>query len=171
MVVALSRFGSFSGLKTTQSSSVDQYPNTHTFSFHGATYTSPYLAFTGVEMQSNQQQGDGYATLDTPTAEQQQLLATYDTPAYLGAGATTGAIPFIDFGGRFLVSGATYSAAVLEGKSQNEIAAALSDPTSAIGRGAIGVANSFTAAICSLTQNRPALVCTDPTIQRIEASL
>ena len=49
MIVALSRFGTFSGLKTTSSSSTDIYPNTPTFTFHGATYTSQYVDFVSVE--------------------------------------------------------------------------------------------------------------------------
>ena len=43
MIIALSRFGTFTGLKTTSSSSTDIYPNTPTFTFHGATYTSQYV--------------------------------------------------------------------------------------------------------------------------------
>src|SRR6266513_2773840 len=59
MIVALSRFGTFSGLKTTHSASVngngqtEPYPNTPTWTFHGSTYTSQYLTFTPVEMQTN----------------------------------------------------------------------------------------------------------------------
>jgi hypothetical protein len=60
-VIALSRFGTFSGLGQTHSSSTDVYPNTATLSFHGASYTSQYLQFQGVETQSNQPQGTGYA--------------------------------------------------------------------------------------------------------------
>src|SRR4051794_31837381 len=43
MVVALSRFGTFSNLGRTESSPSDVYPKTQTFSLHGATYTSQYL--------------------------------------------------------------------------------------------------------------------------------
>ena len=40
LIVALGRFGTFSGLRTTTSSSSDAFPDTPTFTFHGATYTS-----------------------------------------------------------------------------------------------------------------------------------
>lgn len=171
MVIALSRFGTFSNLKTTHSSGNDVFPNTETFSFHDASYQSPYISFTGVEMQSNQQQGDSYATLDTPTAQQQEILDTYDRSPYVGtATSSSGGIPFIDFGGRFVSGGATYDPSVLQGKSANEIASALSDPTSKIAQGAVGAANTFTAAICSLTKNQPASVCTSPAITKIQAS-
>jgi Domain of unknown function (DUF929) len=43
MVAALSRFGRFTNLGQTHSSSTDIYPNMPTLSFHGATYTSQYL--------------------------------------------------------------------------------------------------------------------------------
>jgi thiol-disulfide isomerase/thioredoxin len=170
MVIALSRFGTFTNLKTTHSSGNDVFPNTQTFSFHGASYSSPYISFTGVEMQSNQQQGNGYATLDTPTAEQQQILEKYDRAPYLGSNASSGGIPFIYFGGKFVSGGATYDPSVLQGKSADEIAAALSDPTNKIARGAVGTANTFTAAICSLTHNQPAQVCTSPAIAKIAAA-
>jgi hypothetical protein len=172
MVAALARFGTFSGLRTTHSSSTDVFPNTQTFSFHGSTYTSKWLSFTGVEMQSNQRSGDGYATLDTPTSEQQQILDTYDRAPYVGNDpSSSGGIPFIDFGGRFVVGGVTYDSTVLRGKSASSIADALSDPTSDIARGAVGAANTFTAAICSLTHDQPSSVCADPAVAKIGASL
>jgi hypothetical protein len=160
MVVALSRFGTFSNLKTTHSSSTDVFPNTQTFSFHGSTYTSRYLAFTGVEMQSNVRSGDGYKTLETPTSAQQQILATYDQVPYIGSNpAANGGIPFIDFAGKYVSSGVTYDPSLLQGKSLDEIASALHDPTSAIAKGAIGAANGLTAAICGITNGQPAAVC------------
>ena len=171
MVIALSRFGSFTGLGVTHSSSVDVFPSTNTFSFYGSTYTSAYLSFEPVELNTNQIAGNGgYKTLETPTAEQQQLLATYDAPPYVSA-ASANAIPFIDFGGRFLISGATYDAAVLQGKSADEIASALYDPTSAISRGAVGTANAMTAALCTLTAGKPASVCASPTITQLQSRL
>jgi hypothetical protein len=172
MVAALSRFGAFSELKSTRSSAIDVFPNTQTLSFHGSTYTSPYLVFTPVETHTNEVQGDGYKSLETPTAEEQQLLTTYDVPPYSGTDSSTaGAIPFIYFAGKYISVGATYNPSVLQGKSASEIAAALSDPTSAIGKGAIGAANTMTAAICSITGNQPAAVCSDPMIRSLEGSL
>ena len=160
MVVALSRFGTFSNLATTHSSTTDVFPDTQTFSFHGTTYTSRWLAFTGVEMQSNVRSGDGYKTLDVPTAEQRAVFGTYDQAPYIGSNpAANNGIPFIDIGGKYVVSGVTYDPAVLQGKSLDEIAQALHDGTSAIARGAIGAANGLTAAICKITNGQPTSVC------------
>src|SRR5437764_3681539 len=107
MIVALSRFGTVSGLKTTHSASVngngqnEPYPNTPTWTFHGSTYTSKYLTFTPVEMETNipDKSNGGYTNLEVPTAAQQALLNKYDLPPYVHAGSN-GAIPFIDFGNK-----------------------------------------------------------------------
>ena len=59
MIVALSRFGTFSGLATVHSAAAngagnaEPYPNTPTWTFVHATYTSKYLTFTPVEEQTN----------------------------------------------------------------------------------------------------------------------
>lgn len=170
IVIALSRFGSFTNLGVTHSSGSDVYPNTQTFAFHGATYASQYLAFTGVETESNVIQGTTYAPLDTPTAEEQQLINTYDTAPYV-ASSSAGSIPFIDLGGKYLISGSTYSPTVLQGKSADQIASALSDTKSDISQGAVGAANTITAALCLLTNNQPGDVCSSSMIQGLEAKI
>jgi thiol-disulfide isomerase/thioredoxin len=168
-VVALTRFGSFSNLKVTHSSSTDVYPDTQTFSFHGATYTSNYISFSAVEMYSNIPQGNSYTTLDKPTAEEQSLMNTYDAPPYVPS-TDSGAIPFIYFGGKYMISGASYSPTVLQGKSAQDIATALLKPSDPISQGVYGAANLMTAAICAMTNNQPSNVCTS-TIQSIESSM
>ena len=172
IVAALSRFGTFSGLKTTHSSTTDVFPGTQTISFHGSTYKSAYLVFTPVETETNQVQGNGHKPLETPTAEETQLLATYDVPPYSGPdSSSTGAIPFLYFAGKYISVGATYEPSVLQGKTADEIAAALADPTSKISQGAIGAANGLTAAICTITHNQPASVCSDPVIEHMTRAL
>jgi thiol-disulfide isomerase/thioredoxin len=159
MVVALSRFGTFSNLGQTHSASADVYPNTATLSFHGASYASQYLTFQGVETQSNEVQGNGYAPLDTPTAQQQQLAKTFNAPPYVDSGSA-GSIPFIDFANQAVVSGASYSPQLLAGKEGADIAAALANPHSDIAIAVDGTANAFTALLCQLTGGQPATVCT-----------
>jgi hypothetical protein len=157
LVAALSRFGAFSGLNTTRSSSSDVYPSTATFSFDGSTYSSQYLAFTPVEEFSNQPStSGGYTILQPLTSDQQKLVATYDAPPYL---TSAGSIPFVDFGGKYALQGATYSPGVLANQDWNQIAAKLSQPSSAVAKGIIGSANLLTAALCTLTNQQPATVC------------
>ena len=173
MVVALSRFGTFSGLSTVHSgnNSGEPYPNTPTWTFLHATYTSKYLTFSPVEMETNipTSGGQGYTTLQTPTSAQQALLTKYDAPPYVPS-ADNGAIPFIDFGNKYMISGASYSPQVLQGKSWSQIATALKDPTSPIAKAVDGAANYLTATICKLTGNQPATACT-PVVKQLEAKL
>jgi hypothetical protein len=159
LVVALTRFGSFENLGTTHSSASDTYPNTATLDFHGSTYTSDYITFQGVETQSNIKSGNGYAALDTLTADQQAVVNKYNATPYLTSDQA-GAIPFLDFGNRFLVSGASYSPQLITGMQGADIATALSDPTSAQATAILGAANAFTAAICVMTGGQPGNVCT-----------
>jgi len=157
VVLALSQFGTFSGLGATTSSAVDVFPNTQTFSFHGATYTSSYLTFSGVETTSNQVVGGSYGRLDTPTPDEQTVFQTYDRGPYVSGSA--GSIPFVDLGGRYIQSGAAYSPGVLAGKGLTEIADSLPQPTSRAGQDIDAAAGVITADLCQLTGNQPAAVC------------
>ena len=161
MVVALSRFGTFANLGQTHSASNDVYPDTATLSFHGATYTSQYLSFQGLETRGNTVEGNSYAILDTPTAAQLELMRTYNAPPYVPADSA-GSIPFIDFANQALVAGASFSPQLLAGRSAEQIAAALSDPASPIAQGIGGTANAFTALLCQLTKGQPGAVCDSP---------
>ena len=171
MIVALSRFGTFSGLSTVHSSTTDTPSNLPTFTFHGSSYTSKYLTFTPVEMQTNvlDPSTGNYPTLETPTAAQNALITKYDAPPYVNA-ADKGAIPFIYFGGKYVSVGASYNPTVLNVKSWDQIASALSDPNSSIAKAIGASANHITAAICKMTGNQPASACTS-TIQSLEKSL
>lgn len=168
MVLALSRFGTFDKLGATHSASGDVHPNTPTFTFHGSTFSSPYVDFQPVEMQTNQLSGSTYSTLDTPTAAQKKLLATYDAPPYFQG---SGAIPFIDFAGKYGLSGASYDVSVLDGQSADDIAKALHDPNSPIAKSIVGTANAMTAAICAATNDQPASACSIPAVKALRAKL
>jgi hypothetical protein len=168
VVVALSRFGTFTNLGQTASSPSDVYPSTATLTFHGASYTSATISFTGKEIQSNQVVNGQYSTLDTLSAADQALVTKYDAAPYF---TSSGAIPFIDIGGRYLISGASYDPSVLQGKTHAQIAAALSDPRSAIAKGVDGTANLITAAICETTNSAPATVCSSAGVTTASAAL
>jgi len=163
MINALSRFGSFTGLTTKHSSSTDVDPNTPTWTFYGSKYTSNYITFTSVEETTNIPSGSSYTTLQTPTAAQDALGAKYDA---------SGSIPFIDIANKYVEVGnlQPYGPSLLQGKTWAQVAAALSQPTSAIAQAAIGNANYLTAGICEQTGNLPATACT-PTIKGLESHL
>jgi len=160
VVVALSRFGTWTGLGQTTSASDDVYPDTATLSFHGATYTSDYLSFTGVETSGRTKVNGQYALLDTLSAADQKTFATYNQPPYINGSA--GGIPFLDLGGSYLSAGASLDPQLLAGKSNRQIAAALSDPASPIAQAVDGSANVITAALCEVTGQQPTRVCSAP---------
>ena len=85
VAVALSRFGTFANLGQTTSSPGDVYPSTASLSFHGATYTSSTIAFTGKELESNQAANGSYTKLDKLTAAEQKIFDTYDAPPYVSS--------------------------------------------------------------------------------------
>jgi len=165
MAVALSRFGTFSNLGATHSDANDVYPNTSTLTFYKSSYTSKYIVFSPVE-----EQDPNKKPLQTPTAQQQALVTKYDAPPYVPSGSQ-GSIPFIDIGNKFLISGASFSPQLLQGKTWAQIAAALSDPSNPIGKSVGGTANYMTAAICSLTKNQPANVCSAPSITALNGKV
>ena len=171
MIVALSRFGTFTGLATTHSAArngagtAEPYPNTATWTFANASFTSSYLTFTPVEEFTNvpDPSTGGYTTLQTPTAEQQALLEKYDA-------ANNGAIPFIDFGNRYMSVGASYDPGVLQGLTWSEIAADLHDPSTKVAKSVLGAANYITATLCKLTGDKPAAACT-AAVQALQAKI
>lgn len=171
LIVALSRFGTFSGLAATHSAAKDgaghaePYPNTSTFTFAHSQFRSRYLTFTPVEMNTNipDPTTGGYTSLQSPTAAQQALLSKYDQ-------AYQGAIPFLDLGNRYVSVGASYDPAVLSGLNWSQIADGLHTPSSPVAKGVLGAANYLTAAMCGLTHNEPATACT-PAVRALRSRI
>jgi uncharacterized protein DUF929 len=166
LAVALSRFGTFHGLSGIHSAGGQEvYPHTATLNFYKTSYASKYLTFTPVEQETVAEK-----PLEKLTSAQNALITKYDAPPYV-ATSDEGAIPFIDFGGKYFVHGAQYNPQVLAGQTWAQVAAALKDPSSAIAKGADGAANIITATICKVTNNQPSNVCTTPTIKSIEGQI
>ena len=164
MIVALSRFGSFSGLSTVHSSSTDQFPNTPTWTFYKSSFTSKYLTFTTVEQTTNVPDSSsplGYVPLQSLTAAQQALLTKYDP---------NGSIPFVDIGNKYLINGASASPQVLQGLSWATIASDLTNTSSPVAQAVNGAASYITAAICKVTGGQPASACT-PTITALQSKM
>ena len=173
LIMALSRFGSFSGIETNTSSTSHIYPGTPTFTFVKTTYTSPYLVFDAKEILG--------ATETTPLQSlsntESSILDTYDIPPY---DPTPSGIPFLDLGGRYVTWGGSYNVGVLhvnqsDANSQAltyaEIVSGLSKANSPIAQGIVGTANEYTAAICAMTNNADKAVCSTGDIAQIESQL
>jgi len=157
LVVALSRFGTWNNLNATYSAPAPEvFPDTPTVSFHGATYTSPYVSFTGIETQTNKMVNGRFTELDKLEGEDKALFEKYNAPPYA---EQKGAIPWLTIGGTAVQGGASYSSEPLMGRTHGDIAAALHDPSTPIARGVLGTANMLTAQLCVATGGKPGEVC------------
>ena len=157
MAVALSRFGTFTPLKGVHSSATDSFPNTATLTFYNSKYSSKYLVFSPVEYENVNRN-----LLVKPTPAQQALWKKYLPPG--------DSFPFIDIGNRFIAT-VTYTPQVLQGLSWQQIAADLHKPSTPVAQGAVGSANLFTAAICKITNDQPANVCTTAPVSTLKGRI
>jgi len=157
MAVALSRFGAFTTpLRGIHSSSTDTDPSTPTLTFYQSRYSSKYLGFVPVENETVAK-----TPLQDTTAAQTAIWNKYDPDSY----------PFIDFGNKYVIKGPIYNSQVLSGLTWAQVAADLHNPSSPVAQGALGAANYVTAAICKMTNNAPASVCTSSAVSSLEGKL
>jgi thiol-disulfide isomerase/thioredoxin len=167
MLAGLSRFGQFSGLQLMTSAANDIYPSTPTFTFVHASYTSAYLAFASVELETNQAVNGNYQKLQTMTPAQAQIFQKFDAPPYVAQSAV-GTIPFLDVASHYLLNGSPFSPQLLHGETWQHIAHALQQPASAEAQAILGGANVLTATICAADNNQPAAVCTSAAVQQVQ---
>ena len=81
LLVALSRFGTFTGLTAIRSGSYQPFPDLATWTFYGSAYSSRYLTFVPVETKSNvltahtanPNRGSSYTRLQKLTAAEQAV--------------------------------------------------------------------------------------------------
>jgi len=157
LAIALSRFGTLSNLQTTYSAANDTAgPNTPTLDFRNATYKSDYIGFVGIEYEDGAQKVIGKLT-----TEQNTLFNN------VGGGA----FPFIDFGGKWMQSGASYATATLAGLTPEAVAGQLTDTSSKVGSSIQASADVFTASICDMTGGKPTNVCTSAGVVAATAAL
>jgi hypothetical protein len=158
LLLALSRFGTFSGVTGAASDPTDVFPNTQTFSFVGSTYTSQYVSFSPVEVEDVDRQ-----PLQSLTATEKEILSAWNPGVD---------IPFLYIGNKFLGGLPNWvNPENLAGLTRTQIAADLSNPNSPVGREIDANANYLTAAICSVDGDRPASVCQSPGVQAAMAQL
>jgi thiol-disulfide isomerase/thioredoxin len=170
MVVALSRFGTFSNLHYTHSSSTDVYPSTPTLTFYKSSYSSKYIDFQPVEWYSNKAVANGYSVLQAPTKSQSATFDKYDAAPYVQS-SDAGSFPFVDIGNQYLAIGAQYIPSNLAKLSWSQVATDIRNPGSTVAKDIDGAANSITAAICKITKDAPAAVCSSAAAQAGAGSL
>jgi hypothetical protein len=149
MYLALSKFGTFSPSPgRIHSANLDG--NVPTLTFYGTKYSSPYLSFDPVEVYTNHPSGSGYVPLQTPTRSQLQLWEN----------TNGGEFPFVDLGGKQVLSGAQYSFAPLQNLSFSTVAAQVGDNSTVIGANIDASAAQLVKTICdTMTHGQPADVC------------
>jgi hypothetical protein len=159
LIVALSRFGTFSGLNTSRSAYFDDVPPIDGWTFYGSSYTSPYLSFVPVETRSNvlvinaktgKISNNSYRLLQRLTPAEESIFGRYDT---------MGQTPFLDFGGQATLLGSGISPKTLVGKTWSQIAADLRHPHTPAGQEIRVSADMLTAELCWLTGDRPTAAC------------
>jgi Domain of unknown function (DUF929) len=166
MVVALSRFGTFSNLHFIHSTSNDVYSNTSTLTFYKSSYTSKYLTFRPLETFTVDNK-----PLEKPTSAETALLNKYGQ----------GSFPFVDIDGKYIVSGSQYLPSVLGttstqdpthfGLTWAQIGNSLKNPNSPVAQAIIGAANHITAAICSVTGQQPSNVCKSTSVTSVGGNI
>jgi hypothetical protein len=155
MAEALSKFGTFTGIGEVRSGTTDgDYAS---LDFSKASYSSPYLSFVPVENEDRNRN-----LLQQVTSAQNAIWKAL-SPSGQG-------FPFIDFGNKLALAGNfPLDPSVLGTSDQQQIAAQLNDPSSAIAKTVSGGANDDIAAICNMTNNKPASVCSNSLITGLEA--
>ncbi len=160
---ALSRFGTLSNLHFIHSSSTDNYAGTPTLTFYKSNYTSKYIAFKGIELETVTEK-----PLQKADSAETALINKY----------TQGSFPFVDIAGKYIVDGAQYQPSQLgsvEAAGQisksaltwSQVSSDMQNPDSAVGQEIIGAANHITAAICKATNDQPSTVCKSPSVTSI----
>lgn len=175
LIIALSRFGTFSNLGLMTSSAIDRYPNTPTFTFSRSTYTSPYINFVEVEYLTNipANTAEGYKPLQKPTAAENHEVLTYDTSTYIPGLPSSAdlSIPFVSFDNKWFVIGASFSPSNLTGLTRDQIAANLSSPSDLLTEGMITTANLISASICQIDGQQPSSVCSSSGVKAADAAM
>jgi hypothetical protein len=149
LLIALSRFGTFSGLQYMLSSSNDVNANTPTFTFWNATYTSEYVSFVPVEEFNRTNEQTPWHLLN---ATEENVMSRY----------RTGGFPFVDLGNKYVVNGVQSSIdlSANDGYNWTKIITSLNDPNSAIAQQIDGAANKLVTTMCKIDGGFPASVCT-----------
>lgn len=151
LVVALSKFGSFTRLEYMLSATGDG--NLSTFSFVNATYSSPYISFVSVEHEDRNQKA-------------LQSVSPYELDLWDQYTSSTETIPFIYIDAQYYLTTSQFNPVTLSGLNWTQIGSQLNNPNSNVAKEIDGAANQLMGAICVSLQSRnwpePQSVCTQP---------
>lgn len=158
LLVALGRFGTFTGVSEIRSASYPPIRPLDSWTFYGSSFSSKYLTFVPVERYSNvlvspranPLKATSYRVLQKLTAAQRAIMNEADK-----AHGT----PFADFGGQAVMTGSPIPPQTLEHLTWSQLTSALRAHRGAAAQAIIGAADYITAELCKLTRNRPASAC------------
>jgi hypothetical protein len=158
VLVALGRFGTFTGVTAIRSAKFDGISPIDTWSLYGSSYHSAYLAFVPVETRSGvlalptagSGKSGGYSAMRQLTSGQRAILAR-DNP--------NRGTPFLDFAGQTAMVGTTFPPDSLEGLTWGQITASLGKPGTGPGARIVAAADFLTTQLCAVTGNKPARAC------------
>jgi hypothetical protein len=162
LVMALAKFGTFSGLAGTTSSPRDVPPSLPTFSFYGLSgpvkYTSRYLSLLTDEEESNvyNPTSGEYPLLQAPTPQEYEIANAWDAAPYT---AEPGSLPFVYMAGKFVLTGSQFGASSLSRMSFQAAAQTITSDKSGVSKAAEAAAGYLVGDFCALTHDQPALVC------------
>ncbi len=171
LAVALSRFGTLTGLGVLNTGThfckvaedpcnlnpLSCFPNTDGLSFLHASFRSRYISFAPVVLQDVNGRN-----LEKPTRREERSLSTFHLQR---------AAPALDVGGVWGFQGSGYDPGTLAHQTWSQIAGSLANPHNRIARQVDGLADLFTAAICSATNGRPGRVCKSRGVQAAAAAV
>ncbi len=153
MIMALTRFGNFTGLEYMTSGVSDG--DFSTFTFVSATYHSNYVVFQPYEV-------------DDRSGNSLMTLPTNYTSTFQQYGKSS--FPFLNFADEYYISGALLDPRILGTLNQSQIISSIL-AGNAMGSEIRQAANVITAVICETTGNKPASVCGQDSITALTGSL
>ncbi len=168
LVVALGRFGSFSHLGATSSSTAEVFPGTPTFIVRRDHLPEPLRVSSPASRNTvtgpRPRHRPAFPACTCPRPLEWALVRRYDTGPFVPGHGT---LPFIDVDNRLVVSGSGigFSPGVFQGQSMAQVAGDLSDPTKQTPRRCWGRPTRSAAAICAAPAAKPASVCTSPGVR------
>jgi hypothetical protein len=158
LILALSRFGTFSHLGLMQSSPTTAFANLSTFTFWDVGYTSKWVFLQSVERYSSlNPTGASYLTLQVPDGQQASAVSEY--------APNSDTFALTDVANRYVLSGSGFSPAVLDGLTQDQIAGDLATPAAPLTQAVVTAANEITATICAVDGQKPGAVCQSKGVQ------
>jgi Domain of unknown function (DUF929) len=158
LLIALGRFGTFTGVNEIRSAIYPPIPPIDTWTFYRSSYTSNYLAFVPVETYSNvlvnptasPLRATSYRVLQKLTPAQRAVFDKIDKQHVT---------PLTDLGGKTELIGSPFSPSPLEHLTWSQLVTALRAHRGTAAEQIIGAADAITAELCVLTGNKPASAC------------